>query len=164
MIKYLKLLVLLSICFSCNSNQKKNTETIKINKETVASSSNKESNSNTIVPKQDIEKLKAESMERGQLVYRDMCITCHMANGEGVPKAFPPLADSDYLRNNQNESIKGIKKGMSGEIVVNGITYNSAMAPLGLSNEEVADVMNYINNAWGNKIDNYVTAEKVSKF
>ncbi|EDP70294.1 probable nitrite reductase [Flavobacteriales bacterium ALC-1] len=109
------------------------------------------------------QKLKA-SIERGKIVYNDMCVTCHLVDGKGVPKAFPPLVNSDYLRNNQDKSIKGVKKGMSGEMIVNGITYNSAMAPLGLTNEEVADVMNYINNSWGNKIDNFVTPEKVSKF
>ena len=40
---------------------------------------------------------------------------------------------------------------MSGEINVNGVTYNNVMATMGLSDEEVADVMNYINNSWGNK-------------
>tara|TARA_R100001369_G_scaffold3540_8_gene11002 strand:+ start:50522 stop:50785 length:264 start_codon:yes stop_codon:yes gene_type:complete len=86
-----------------------------------------------------------------------------MPNGKGVPRAFPPLADSDYLRKNQVESIKAVKNGMSGKIVVNDLTYNSVMASLGLSDKEVADVMNYINNSWGNKIDNFVTSEKVSK-
>lgn len=104
-----------------------------------------------------------ESVARGKLVYSDMCVTCHMSDGKGVPRAFPPLVDSDYLRENQNESIKGVKNGMSGEMVVNGITYNSAMAPLGLSDEEVADVMNYINNSWGNKIEGFITPDKVSK-
>ena len=51
---------------------------------------------------------------------------------------------------------------MSGEMVVNGITYNSAMAPLGLSNEEVADVMNYVNNSWGNKYGKLITTQDVT--
>ncbi|MDN3492363.1 c-type cytochrome [Winogradskyella bathintestinalis] len=131
---------------SCNSNSKKSNL----------------KDYNHKITNQDQSKLQ-ESIERGQLIYNDMCTTCHMPNGRGVPQAFPPLADSDYLRNNQTESMKAVKFGMSGEIVVNGITYNSTMAPLGLSDKEVADVMNYINNSWGNTIDNYVTAEKVSE-
>ena len=103
------------------------------------------------------------SMERGKSVYNDMCITCHLADGKGVPKAFPPLASADYLRDNQDKSIIGIKNGMSGEMVVNGITYNSVMAPLGLSNEEVADVMNYINNSWGNDYGKFLTTEDVTE-
>jgi mono/diheme cytochrome c family protein len=86
-----------------------------------------------------------------------------MANGEGVPKAFPPLAKSDYLKDKQTESIKGIKNGMSGEIVVNGVSYNGVMAGMGLSDQEVADVMNYINNAWGNDYGEFYTAQKVTK-
>ena len=43
-----------------------------------------------------------ESINRGEIVYNDMCITCHLADGKGVPKVFPPLANSDYLRNNQD--------------------------------------------------------------
>jgi len=111
---------------------------------------------------QDKTKLEA-SIQRGKAIYSDMCINCHLADGKGVPKVFPPLADSDFLRKNQTKSIKSIKNGISGEIIVNGITYNSAMAPLGLSDKEIADVMNYINNSWVNKIDNFVTSDKVSK-
>lgn len=103
------------------------------------------------------------SILRGQELYGDMCITCHLDNGKGVPSAFPPLAGSDFLKNNQDLSIKGIKYGMSGEIQVNGVTYNNAMATMGLSDEEVADVMNYINNSWGNAFGPMVTPQKVTK-
>lgn len=117
---------------------------------------------NLVAQNQDTSQLEA-SIKRGEVVYSDMCITCHLADGKGVPRAFPPLADSDYLRDNQTGSIKAVKYGMSGEIVVNGVTYNSVMSPLGLSDGEVADVMNYINNSWGNKIEGLVTPDKVSK-
>ena len=137
----MKLLLIVVLLSACNSDKKKTLSYAK---------------------NQDPTSLE-ESIKRGEQVYADMCITCHLPNGKGVPKAFPPLADSDYLREKQTESIKAVKNGMSGEIVVNGETYNSLMSPLGLSDQEVADVMNYINNSWGNKIDNLVTPEKVSK-
>lgn len=86
-----------------------------------------------------------------------------MANGEGAGNVFPPLAKADYLRDKQIESIKAIKFGMSGEIVVNGKTYNSLMSPLGLSDQEVADVMNYINNSWGNKTIIFILKPKFQK-
>lgn len=105
----------------------------------------------------------SKSYARGEVVYNNLCITCHLGNGEGVPKAFPPLAGSDYLKNNQDASIKGIKYGMSGEIVVNGITYNSVMATMGLDDQEIADVMNYINRSWGNDFGEPITIEKVTK-
>ena len=93
----------------------------------------------------------------------DFCIQCHMANGKGVPKVFPPLAKSDYLKNYRIESIKAIKYGLSGEITVNGEKYNTAMASQGLTNKEIAAVMNYITNSWGNKNTSLITEEEVSK-
>ncbi|MDT0557235.1 cytochrome c [Ichthyenterobacterium sp. W332] len=99
----------------------------------------------------------------GKVVYNDLCITCHLDNGEGVTKVFPPLANSDFLKNNQTKSIKGLKYGMNEVIVVNGITYNTNMAALGLTNNEIADVMNYINNSWENNFGSFITPEEVLK-
>ncbi|GAB4163287.1 MAG: hypothetical protein Tsb0033_23450 [Winogradskyella sp.] len=146
MSKSYKLLAIVLLVVSCNSGKKKNNQADYSIKTT-------ETQSNP--------KLKA-SMERGKIVYDDLCITCHMVNGKGVPKIFPPLAQSDYLKDNQKESIKAIKNGLSGEIMVNGVTYNSVMAPLGLSDKEVADVMNYINNSWGNNYGKLLTVEDVT--
>lgn len=103
------------------------------------------------------------SIKNGKEVYLDMCVTCHLPNGKGVPRVYPPLAKSDYLITNQTESIKAVKFGMQGEIVVNGISYNQNMASLGLENDEIADVMNYINNSWGNKNETIITEEQVAK-
>ncbi len=102
------------------------------------------------------------SMSRGKLIYEDFCVTCHLTNGEGVENTFPPLANSDYLRNNREASIRGVKYGQRGEMVVNGVTYNNTMMPLGLEDDEVADVMNYVYNSWGNKSEKLVTIEEVA--
>ncbi|WP_299521302.1 cytochrome c [Winogradskyella sp.] len=147
MIRLLKFSLAFLVIVSCNSKEKTTTK-VDYPEKTSFSSHNPD--------------LKA-SMERGKLVYDDLCITCHMADGKGATKVFPPLAQSDYLKNNQEKSIIGIKKGMKGEIVVNGITYNSIMTPLGLSDKEVADVMNYINNSWGNNYGKLITVEEVTK-
>lgn len=104
-----------------------------------------------------------DSKKRGSDIYQDFCITCHMGNGEGLIGTFPPLAKSDYLMNNRAKSIKSIKYGLQGEIVVNGTKYNNAMASLGLTDEEIADVMNYITNSWGNKNNKMVTEKEVSE-
>jgi mono/diheme cytochrome c family protein len=105
----------------------------------------------------DLEKSKA----RGKEIYTDFCVTCHRANGEGTPKIFPPLAKSDYLKDQQNESIYSIKYGQKGKITVNGTEYNGLMPAPGLDDEEVADVMNYINYSWGNDFGTMVTEEQV---
>lgn len=102
-----------------------------------------------------------KSIKRGKEVYVDMCMSCHMENGEGVSKVYPPLAKSDYLMNKREASISAIKYGLRGKIVVNGITYKSIMSRLGLLDDEVADVMNYITNSWGNKNLKMITIEEV---
>lgn len=102
-----------------------------------------------------------ESMQRGNEIYMDFCVTCHLEKGEGVANTFPPLAESDYLKKNREQSIRGVKYGQQGEIVVNGVTYNDVMAPLGLEDDEIADVMNFVMNSWGNSSEEMVTVEEV---
>jgi len=103
-----------------------------------------------------------ESIQRGKDIYTDFCISCHQETGEGVENTFPPLAKSDYLMNNREASIKGVKYGQQGELIVNGVTYNNTMMPLGLENEEIVDVMNYVLNSWGNSGAKMVTIEEVN--
>lgn len=101
------------------------------------------------------------SIERGRDVYNDFCITCHLGNGEGSKGIIPPLAKSDYLLNNRKESIRAVKYGQQGKIKVNGVEYNGIMANQQLTVEEIADVMNYILNSWGNSGAKRVTEEEV---
>ena len=107
------------------------------------------------------EKPLKQSILDGEDIYQDFCLQCHLDNGKGVENAFPPLAKSDYLQNNIEASIRGIKYGLRGEITVNGNTYNGVMVNQGLDEEEVADVMNYIQNSWGNKAENQITVAQV---
>ena len=101
-----------------------------------------------------------ESIQKGQEVYNSYCMSCHMSEGEGIPGAFPPLAGADYLMEDKERSIRVVMYGLEGEIVVNGTTYNSVMTPMGLTDEEVAHVLNYIRNSWGNEGE-VVTFEEV---
>ena len=107
------------------------------------------------------EKPLKQSILDGEEIYQDFCLQCHLDNGKGVENAFPPLAKSDYLQNNIEASIRAIKYGLRGEITVNGNTYNGVMVNQGLDEEEVADVMNYILNSWGNKAENQITVAQV---
>ena len=104
-----------------------------------------------------------ESKARGAVIYQDFCVTCHLPTGEGVPEVYPPLANSDYLLTNKTASIRGIKFGQRGPMVVNGITYDNTMMPLGLEEQEIADVMNYILSSWGNTTEKMVTPEEVAE-
>ena len=103
-----------------------------------------------------------ESIKRGNTVYSDFCVSCHLPNGNGVNKIYPPLANSDYLEANRYASIKGLKFGLKGKIKVNGVEYNKYMPPMGLSAEEIADVINYMNHSWGNTFGKIVTVVEVS--
>lgn len=105
-----------------------------------------------------------ESMKRGAEIYTEYCIQCHLGQGEGVKGTFPPLANSDWLLpEKRKEAIRVVKYGQSGEIKVNDDTYNGVMAELGLYDDEVADVMNYILNNWGNTSKTLVTEDEVKK-
>ena len=108
-------------------------------------------------------KVLKESIKRGNAVYSDFCINCHLPNGEGVQNIYPPLANSDYLKANRRTSIKGVKYGLKGEITVNGVQYNKYMPPMGLSANEISDVMNYTNHSWGNKYGKIVTTKEVTE-
>ena len=109
------------------------------------------------------EKTKEDSIEAGKEIYNDFCIQCHLTSGEGVSGVFPPLKKSDYLLNNIEKSIAGIKFGLRGEIIVNDEVYNSVMINQGLDNEEIADVMNYILNEWGNSFEKQITTQYVTQ-
>jgi mono/diheme cytochrome c family protein len=94
----------------------------------------------------------AKSIANGKNVYTNNCMNCHLEDGKGLEGAFPPIAKSDFLKRPPKDLINVILKGQSGEIKVNGVLYNGMMpAQDYLSDEEIADVLNYINNSWGNK-------------
>lgn len=108
-------------------------------------------------------KTKKESIKAGSEIYQDFCLQCHLSTGIGVSGVFPPLKASDYLLENTNLSIAGIKYGLRGKIIVNNEEYDGIMVRQGLDNEEVADVMNYILNEWGNQTSAFITPNQVSK-
>ena len=101
-------------------------------------------------------------MLTGKIVYNQNCLACHQENGMGIPNAFPPLAKSDYLMADRKRAIRIVKNGLEGPITVNGESYASTMPALGLSDDDIANVVTYIMNSFGNKAD-MVTMEEVKK-
>lgn len=93
---------------------------------------------------------KTEKIELGKKIYNSSCFACHQGTGEGIAGAFPPLANSDYLNADKDRAIKAVLFGLSGEITVNGKKYNSQMPAQNLSDEEIASVMTFVYNSWGN--------------
>jgi len=88
------------------------------------------------------------SMERGLDVYTGQCMTCHMATGEGLPTVYPSLVKNKNVPNKAYLA-QSIVKGQRGAI--NGQTWSGEMPPMALTDEQVADVMNYVRNNFGNK-------------
>ena len=90
-------------------------------------------------------------MTRGESIYSANCSSCHMPTGEGLGGAFPPLVNSNWLKN-QKQIIGVVIKGLEGEIKVNDEVYDAVMPPFNqLSDQEIADVLNFVSNSWGNK-------------
>ena len=90
---------------------------------------------------------------QGQNLYTKHCSNCHQLNGEGLGRLIPPLAEADFLIEQQEAAICGIKHGMQGEIIVNGVAYNQPMpANKALTDLEIAQIMTYVGNSWGNEL------------
>ncbi len=93
--------------------------------------------------------------ERGKKVYEGKgCVACHQGAGNGTPGQFPPLAGSDWVKTEGSERlVRIVLHGVAGPITVSGTAYNGAMPPWKgvLTDKEIADVLSYVRNAWGNK-------------
>jgi len=101
---------------------------------------------------------------QGRDLYLANCSSCHQENGLGLKKLIPPLASSDYLQNNQAASTQLIRNGATVSITVNGIAYTPTMpAHIKLTNLEIAEILTYINNSWGNEYG-FVDAQKVKSY
>jgi mono/diheme cytochrome c family protein len=93
----------------------------------------------------------ANPYAEGEKIYNAKCIVCHQANGEGLPGAFPPLKNSDYLFADKVRAVAQALNGSNHEIVVNGVKYNAPMPQQVGTKEEAVAVINYVLNMWGNK-------------
>ncbi|HVU04681.1 MAG TPA: copper-containing nitrite reductase [Polyangiaceae bacterium] len=95
---------------------------------------------------------KEQQIAAGKSVFATTCITCHQATGLGMPNTFPPLAGSDYLvKNEKTKIISTVLNGFTGPIRVNGATFNSTMPPWShLGDDDIANVITYVLNSWGN--------------
>lgn len=89
---------------------------------------------------------------QGQRIYTAKCASCHMADGTGLESLIPPLANADYLHTHQDKLPCIIKHGLRDTIMVNGVSFSTPMEAVDLSDVEITNVLNYINNAWENRI------------
>lgn len=88
----------------------------------------------------------------GRDLYIQHCQNCHSAKGEGLGDLIPPLTDTAFLSKNRNRIACMIKYGMDDAIVINGKPYEEKMpAEPNLTNMEIAQIVTYITNSFGNK-------------
>ncbi len=88
----------------------------------------------------------------GEWLYGKNCASCHGALGEGLGELIPPLAGSDYLAPNRDRLPCIVRRGLQDTIVVNGKQYAEPMAAVTkLTDTEITNLLNFINNSWGNQ-------------
>lgn len=94
----------------------------------------------------------ADPMVLGREIF-GACMQCHQADGRGVAGTYPPLAASEFVTGDERRLATILLNGISGPFVVNGVTYNSEMPKWRdyFNDEELAAVMTYVRNSWGNK-------------
>lgn len=94
----------------------------------------------------------ASYIGNGKDLYIKYCQTCHGENGEGLGQLAPPLTDTVYLKENKSQIACIIKNGMNKPIVINGKTYEGKMPAFAeLENIDIAQVLVYVTNSFGNK-------------
>ena len=93
---------------------------------------------------------KEERIEKGERVYQANCAACHQSAGQGIPGAFPPLAKSDFLNADKFRTIETVTGGRQGKLVVNGQEFNGVMPEWTLADEEIANLLTFVYNSWGN--------------
>jgi mono/diheme cytochrome c family protein len=103
-----------------------------------------------VAPSQDGPRTKTERIESGRRLFTSVCAACHQPTGKGLPNTFPPLAGSDFLNANKSRAIKVVIFGRQGEVVVNGMKFNNNMPSLPLSDQDIANVLTFVYNSFGN--------------
>jgi mono/diheme cytochrome c family protein len=92
------------------------------------------------------------SITRGKTVYDTYCLVCHQANGSGVPSMNPPLMKTSWVLGSKTVLIEQVLKGSSNKVEIDGEKFHGVMpAQVQLTDEQIADVLTYVRNSFGNK-------------
>lgn len=99
------------------------------------------------------------TMGRGKVVYNLYCVSCHQPDGGGVPSMNAPIVKTSYVLGPKNRLIDVILKGMQ-DVEIDGETYSNVMPSHSfLTNQQIADVLTYVRNNFGNKASAVTVAE-----
>jgi len=101
----------------------------------------------------------------GAKIYNTYCANCHQQNGRGDGNLFPPLNNSEWVTGEKQKEkelvITVLLKGLKGPVKVKGSSYNNVMPGHSfLSDQQIAQVLTYIRNNFGNK-SSIITAAEV---
>src|SRR5574337_552425 len=100
------------------------------------------------------------SVRRGQIVYAKVCLTCHQVDGSGVPYMNPPLIKTKWTLGPKTILIQQVLNGSSGKVEIDGDTFSNTMPPLKtLTDQQIADVLTYVRNSFGNKASRVTVGE-----
>ncbi|RZJ57068.1 MAG: cytochrome c [Hymenobacter sp.] len=100
------------------------------------------------------------SLTRGAVVYKNVCLTCHQADGYGVPNLNPPLIKTTYVLGDKARLAHIVLAGLQEPVEINGDEYRQHMpAQAYLTDQQVADVLTYVRNSFGNKASAVQVAE-----
>ena len=117
-------------------------------------------NSSVIEPKAVSAANLPASIKRGKVVYASYCLTCHQADGGGVPNLNPPLIQTSYVLGDKERLINVVLNGFAEHVDIDGESYSNNMPPLNaLKDQQVADVLTYIRNNFGNRASAVSSAE-----
>jgi mono/diheme cytochrome c family protein len=102
----------------------------------------------------------ASEMARGEQIYKEKCIICHQANGQGLPNAFPSLAGSRFLLDNKVLAVAQVLNGSANVQADRTVKYPAPMPPQVSNKEDAVAVINYVLNNFGNN-GGHVTMDDV---
>lgn len=103
------------------------------------------------------------AITRGKALYRQYCISCHQENGSGVPRMNPPLIKTEYVLGDKTRLIGILLNGFNEDVEINGDYYSNPMpSQAALKDDEIADILSYVRNSFGNKAST-VSATEVSQ-
>ena len=99
-------------------------------------------------------------MAKGEMLYKQICASCHQADGSGVPRMNPPLIKTSYVLGDKSKLIKVLLLGLNEEVEIDGEYYSNPMpSQAALKDDEIAAVLTFVRNSFGNKAAAVTPAE-----
>jgi mono/diheme cytochrome c family protein len=105
---------------------------------------------------------KSDVMERGKKLYQSECLACHQADGKGVSRLAPTLVKTPWVLGDKKVLIDIVLNGVSGLEVEGEYFYNPMPDHSRLTDKEIADVLTFVRNSFGNKASP-VSSEEVKQ-